>query len=141
MSGLERFVAAQDDIYDQALRELRAGAKRSHWMWFIFPQLYGLGQSATARLYGIVDLAEAQAYMTDPVLGPRLHECTGAMLDWAGRLTAEEILGPVDALKFASSMTLFDVAGGGDSFGRALDTFRSGERDEQTLDMLRSGVT
>lgn len=141
MSGLERFVAAQGDIYDQALHELRAGAKRSHWMWFIFPQLYGLGQSATARLYGIADLAEAQAYLADPVLGPRLNECTGAMLGWAGRLTAVEILGPVDALKFASSMTLFDVAGGGDRFGRALDTFRSGKRDEQTLGMLRSGVT
>lgn len=140
MSGLERFIAAQGGVYDQALRELRAGAKRSHWMWFVFPQLVGLGHSATARLYGIADMREAQAYLADPVLGPRLAECTDAMLGWAGRLTAVEILGHVDALKFASSMTLFEAAGGKGSFGQALDAFRGGERDDQTLGMLRSDV-
>lgn len=140
MAGLDRFVAAQAGTYDRALRELRAGAKQSHWMWFIFPQLAGLGRSPTARLYGIADLAEAQAYLADPLLGPRLAECTDAMAGWAGVLTAVEILGQVDALKFTSSMTLFEAAGGGERFGFALDAFHGGERDGQTLAMLHKGT-
>lgn len=136
MAGLDRFVTAQRGIYDQALRELRAGNKQSHWMWFIFPQLTGLGRSATARLYGIAGLEEAWGYLADPVLGPRLAECTDAMLGWAGKRGAVEILGHVDALKFASSMTLFEAAAGGDRFGHALDIFYSGERDGQTLSLL-----
>lgn len=136
MVGLERFTEAQRDIYDTALGELRAGAKRSHWMWFIFPQLAGLGRSGTARFYGIADLAEARAYLADPVLGARLGECTDAMLGWAGRRNAVEILGHIDALKFASSMTLFEAAGGGERFGQALDAFYGGERDRLTAGML-----
>jgi uncharacterized protein (DUF1810 family) len=139
MTGLERFIEAQRGTYDQALRELRAGNKQSPWMWFIFPQLAGLGRSSTARFYGIAGLDEARAYLADPVLGSRLGECTGAMLGWAGRLTAVEILGHVDALKFASSMTLFEAAGGAESFGQALDTFYRGDRDGQTLAMLGGG--
>jgi uncharacterized protein (DUF1810 family) len=131
--GLERFLEGQRGAYDQALRELRAGDKQSHWMWFIFPQLAALGRSATARFYGISDLAEAQAYLADPVLGPRLGKCTDAMLGWSGKLTAVEILGHVDALKFASCMTLFESAGGGPQFGEALDAFNGGERDKLTL--------
>ena len=140
MAGLERFIEAQQGTYEQALRELRAGNKQSHWMWFIFPQLAGLGRSSTARFYGIEGLDEARAYLADPVLGPRLGECTGAMLGWAEKLTAAEVLGHVDALKFASSMTLFEAAGGDASYGQALDTFYSGERDGQTLAMLGGGA-
>jgi uncharacterized protein (DUF1810 family) len=105
VAGLERFVEAQRPIHDQALGELRAGAKRSHWMWFVFPQIAGLGRSPTARRYALRDAVEARAYLTHPVLGARLRECTEAMLGWAGRKSAEVILGPVDAKKFASSMT------------------------------------
>jgi uncharacterized protein (DUF1810 family) len=139
MAGLERFIAAQRDIYGRALRELRAGDKQSHWMWFIFPQLAGLGRSATARFYGIADLAEAQSYLADPVLGPRLAECTEAMFGWAAKRRAVDILGHVDALKFASSMTLFEAAGGAPHFGLALDAFLGGERDGHTLEMLAEG--
>jgi uncharacterized protein (DUF1810 family) len=135
--GLERFVEAQRSIYDQALDELRAGAKQSHWMWFVFPQIAGLGLSPTARFYAIADAVEARAYLTHPVLGPRLGECTEAMLGWAGRKTAEAILGPVDAMKFTSSMTLFDAVAEDDHrFARALAAFRHGERDSLTLELL-----
>jgi uncharacterized protein (DUF1810 family) len=135
--GLERFVEAQRSIYDRALDELRAGAKQSHWMWFVFPQIAGLGLSPTARLYAIADAVEARAYLTHPVLGPRLGECTEAMLGWAGRKTAEAILGPVDAMKFTSSMTLFDAVAEDDHrFARALAAFRHGERDSLTLELL-----
>ena len=138
MAGLERFVSAQHGIYAQALAELRAGAKRSHWMWFIFPQIAGLGQSETARFYAIADLAEAREYLGHPLLGPRLEECTGAMLAWAGRRSAETILGHIDALKFRSSMTLFEAAGSGESCSRALDAFCAGIPDTRTLDLLGS---
>ncbi len=110
MDDLARFRAAQDGVYDGALRELRAGRKTGHWMWFIFPQLRGLGRSATATRFGIADLAEARAYLRDPVLGPRLAACAGALLGH-GTATAEDILGPVDALKLRSSATLFRAAG------------------------------
>lgn len=134
--SLERFATAQDPAYSRALAELRAGDKRSHWMWFVFPQIAGLGHSDMARRYAIADLAEAQAYLAHPVLGPRLLECTKAMLDWAGNRNAEETLGSIDALKFASSMTLFEAAGGSAEFGRALDAFYTGRRDARTLDLL-----
>jgi uncharacterized protein (DUF1810 family) len=138
LSGLERFVEAQRPTYDQALAELRAGAKRSHWMWFVFPQIAGLGRSPTARLYAIGDAVEAAAYLAHPLLGARLRECTTAMLGWAGRSGAEAILGPVDAVKFKSSMTLFDaVAGAPDNpFAHALAAFCQGERDPLTLERL-----
>ena len=138
-SGLERFVAAQRDLYDQALRELRAGDKQSHWMWFVFPQLAALGRSATAKFYGIGDLAEAQAYLADPRLSGRLRRCTEVVLSWAGRREAIEIFGSIDALKFASSMTLFEAAGGGSLYGQALDAFYAGQRDEATLALLGQG--
>lgn len=136
MSDLERFVEAQAPVYATALRELRAGEKRSHWMWFTFPQLAGLGRSATARHFGLAGLEEARAYLGHPLLGARLAECTDAMLRWPGRRSAEAILGPVDALKFASSMTLFEKAGGGARFAAALDGFYGGRRDALTLDLL-----
>jgi uncharacterized protein (DUF1810 family) len=135
--GLERFVEAQRPIYGQALAELHAGAKRGHWMWFIFPQIAGLGGSPTARFYAISDAVEASAYLPHEVLGPRLRECTSAMLDWAGRKSGEAVLGPIDALKFVSSMTLFDaVAGDDDCFARALAAFNRGERDPLTIERL-----
>jgi uncharacterized protein (DUF1810 family) len=136
-AGLERFVEAQRPIYDQALGELIAGAKRSHWMWFIFPQIAGLGRSLTAQRYAIRDEVEARTYLAHLLLGPRLRESTEAMLGWAGRRSAETILGPVDALKFVSSMTLFDALAEGEGpFARALAVFNRGERDPQTLERL-----
>lgn len=135
--GLERFVEAQRPVYETALAELRAGAKRSHWMWFIFPQVAGLGRSPTAQFYAIADPVEATAFLLHDLLGARLRECTRAMLGWAGRKSAEDILGPVDALKFVSSMTLFDaVAEENDLFARALAAFNHGERDPLTLERL-----
>jgi uncharacterized protein (DUF1810 family) len=138
LSGLERFVEAQRPVYDQALAELSGGVKRSHWMWFVFPQIAGLGRSPTAQRYAIRDEVEARSYLTHPLLGARLRECTAAMLGWAGRRSAEAILGSVDALKFASSMTLFDaVADEPDNpFARALAAFNAGERDPLTLERL-----
>lgn len=137
--SLARFHTAEQGVHEAALAELRAGAKRGHWMWFVFPQLAGLGRSETARYYAIADLGEARDYLADPLLAARLAECTRAMLGWAGRRSAEAILGPVDAMKFASSMTLFEAAGGGALFGEALDAFFAGNRDEATLSLLRSG--
>jgi len=104
--GLQRFVDAQEDVYDDALSELGSGRKRSHWMWFIFPQLRGLGHSRLATRFGIDGLEEARAYLAHPVLGPRLRECTALVNQTDGR-SIEEILGDVDAMKFRSSMTLF----------------------------------
>lgn len=127
---------AQAEAYPRALAELRAGAKRSHWMWFVFPQFAGLGSSDMAQHYAIKAGCEAEAYLAHPILGARLAECTDAMLDWRGQRTAEAILGSVDALKFASSMTLFEAAGGGDRFARALDAFYTGRRDARTLELL-----
>jgi uncharacterized protein (DUF1810 family) len=108
---LERFVAAQDrgGTYERAVAELRAGAKVSHWMWFVFPQVAGLGMSAMAREFAISSVAEARAYLAHPVLGPRLRECARIVADTEGR-TAERIFGPVDAMKLRSSMTLFEAA-------------------------------
>jgi len=107
---LDRFVRAQADSYDTALAELVAGAKRSHWMWYIFPQIAGLGHSATAIRYAITDLDEARAYLAHPLLGPRYLACADALLHHAGRDTAA-IMGAVDAIKLRSSLTLFDAAG------------------------------
>jgi uncharacterized protein (DUF1810 family) len=133
---LERFVAAQDGVYAQALAELRRGAKRSHWMWFIFPQIAGLGQSAMARTYAIASADEARAYLAHPVLGPRLIEATGAVTAAAG--SAEAILGGIDAVKLRSSMTLFAaVADDPTPFRAALERFFGGEDDPATLGLLR----
>lgn len=133
---LARFVAAQSGVYDLALAELRSGQKRTHWMWFVLPQLRGLGHSMMADRYGLEDLGEAKAYLRHEILGGRLTECVDTILGHAERRTAAEILGVVDAIKFHSSLTLFEAAGGGALFGAALDAFYKGERDRRTLAML-----
>ena len=135
---LDRFVAAQDPVIDQVRAELTAGRKRSHWMWFVFPQLRGLGQSAMAQHYGLVSLAEARAYLAHPVLGNRLRDCTALVIAVQGR-SAEEILGSVDALKFRSCMTLFAAAEPGeDLFRMALDRYYAGVEDPRTLELLQA---
>ena len=137
MAGsLDRFVRAQASTWDAALAEITAGAKHGHWIWFIFPQLAGLGLSSTARHYAIEDLAEARAYLAHPVLGPRLIEATRAMLAHRDR-RPEAILGTIDAMKLRSSLTLFEAAGGDPLFGEAIDAFYEGERDGMTLALLR----
>jgi uncharacterized protein (DUF1810 family) len=134
--NLQRFIDAQDGVIETALAELRSGRKRSHWMWFIFPQLAGLGRSATAQYYGIASLDEARAYLDHPLLGSRLREAVGAVLPWASRRSAERILGPVDAMKLRSSLTLFEQAEPGGVFAEALAGFYGGEGDERTLALL-----
>lgn len=127
MTDLSRFRDAQEEVYDTALAELRAGRKRSHWMWFVFPQLRGLGRSPTAQHYGIDGLAEARAYLADPVLGPRLVEAARAVLAHRGRDPAD-IMGSVDAMKLRSSATLFEAAGGNPVFGEIVEAFYDGVR-------------
>src|SRR5438477_6206546 len=105
---LDRFVVAQAEIYSRALAELKAGRKQSHWMWFIFPQLAGLGRSPTARFYAITGVDEAGAYLKHPLLGRGLRQSVDALMRWAGKRSAERILGPIDAMKLRSSLTLFD---------------------------------
>jgi len=135
---LERFVTAQDSggTYRRALAELRAGRKTSHWMWFIFPQVAGLGFSSMAQRFAISGIAEARAYLGHPVLGPRLRECAGALIAVEDS-TADRILGPVDAMKLRSSMTLFAAAGPQDTaFGEVLTRYFDGRPDEATLARL-----
>ena len=136
--SLERFVDAQDDddTYERALAEVRAGRKVTHWMWFVFPQLEALGHSSTAKYFGIVDLAEAQSYLAHPVLGTRLRECAAAAADIEpGRI--EEAFGPIDTMKLRSSMTLFEAAGPDEpTFSAVLDTHFEGNRDQSTLTLL-----
>jgi uncharacterized protein (DUF1810 family) len=135
--ALQRFVDAQASTYRQALAELRRGRKTSHWMWFIFPQLKALGRSSTALHYGIASLDEARAYLAHPSLGPRLNECTKAILSHRSE-PAETILGHVDAMKLRSSMTLFEAAANGQGlFGAVLDAFYGSERDDLTLSLLQ----
>lgn len=134
--NLERFLHAQEDTYDTALAELRAGSKRSHWIWFIFPQLAGLGHSPTARFFGITSIDEARAYVDQPLLGHRLRDCVEAVSTWATSRTAEQILGPVDAMKLRSSLTLFDQVEPGAMFAEALDGFYGGNPDQRTLALL-----
>lgn len=137
---LQRFLTAQDPVIDTVLRELEAGRKRSHWMWFVFPQLRGLGASAMATHYGIGSLAEARAYLAHPVLGPRLVRCTDTVLAVAGR-SPHDIFGSPDDMKFRSSMTLFARASDDPEtvFGRALDRFCDGRPDAKTLALLDRG--
>jgi uncharacterized protein (DUF1810 family) len=132
---LDRFVEAQRPLYGQALSELRAGRKESHWMWFVFPQLRGLGRSPTSRLYGLASRQEAKDYLSHPLLGPRLRECIEAVNAVEGR-SAVEIFGSIDAMKLRSSATLFRVAGGGPPFERCLERFFGGEPDDHTLALL-----
>ena len=133
--NLQRFVDAQDGIFETALAELRAGAKQSHWMWFVFPQLADLGRSSTAKFYGIGGRDEAAGYLAHPLLGPRLLEAVEAILPWAHKRSAEQILGSIDAMKLRSSLTLFDAIEPGGLFARGLRAFYDGP-DEQTLALL-----
>ena len=134
--NLERFVLAQDTIYPQVVSELRSGMKTSHWMWFIFPQMRGLGRSPVSIEYAISSREEAAAYLQHPVLGPRLKECTQLVLDVENR-SAEEIFGSPDDMKLRSSMTLFaQVSADDDIFIRVLQQYFGGAPDQLTLDRL-----
>ncbi len=133
---LQRFADAQDRVYDAVVGELRSGQKRSHWIWFVFPQLRGLGHSPTAQHYGIASLDEARAYLMHEVLGPRLRECARLVADIEGR-SANDIFGWPDNLKVRSSMTLFARATDNDAEFRAvLDKFYNGEEDAATVELL-----
>lgn len=127
----EHFVQAQDRVYADVLRELRAGRKQSHWMWFVFPQIAGLGASAMAARYALADLDEARAYLADAIVGARLCECVALVNAINGR-TAHEIFGAPDDLKFRSCLTLFLLATGESVFRDGLDKFYGGERDPLT---------
>jgi uncharacterized protein (DUF1810 family) len=134
--NLGRFVEAQAPVYDRALAELKAGRKQSHWMWFVFPQIAGLGHSPMAQHYAIQNLAEARAYLAHPLLGARLRECAQAVLDVEGK-TAHEIFGSPDDLKFRSSMTLFAHAAPDEKlFRAALEKYFDGKEDALTLEKL-----
>ena len=138
---LQRFVSAQAPVFDTVLAELRAGRKRTHWMWFIFPQLRGLGHSPTAQFYGISSLAEARAYHADALLGPRLELCARIVLESRAR-SLHEIFGSPDDWKFRSCMTLFDIAAPeAPLFGQALDRWCAGERDERTRRLLTTDAS
>lgn len=136
--NLERFVTAQEPVLDTVLEELKAARKRTHWMWFIFPQLRELGRSSTAKFYGIASLEEASAYLGHSLLGPRLIRCTRTVLESQGR-SLPQIFGSPDDLKFGSSMTLFEAAASSEEarvFGMAIDRLCAGERDERTLHLI-----
>ena len=133
---LDKFVSAQARDYDTALAEIRSGRKRSHWMWYIFPQLQGLGFSPTAQYYGIRDLEQAKDYMAHPVLGPRLVEISGALLALPGS-NPSAVMGYPDDLKLCSCMTLFELAAPEEPvFGRVLEKYYGGRRDRMTLNLL-----
>lgn len=133
---LQRFTSAQERVYRDVLAELRGGRKRSHWMWFIFPQIEGLGYSATSKHYAIKSPQEARAYLQHPVLGARLVECAETILQLTGR-SASEIFGSPDDMKLRSSMTLFAAVADTDSvFARVLDKYFGGKPDQKTLDLL-----
>ena len=133
---LKRFAQAQSGDYEQALSELRGGRKRGHWIWYVLPQMRGLGMSSMSSRYGIASLDEAKAYLAHPVLGPRLCECVEAVCTHKG-MSAGQILGSLDAMKFRSCLTLFAEVDGPDSaFARALAQFFDNQRDPRTLDLL-----
>jgi uncharacterized protein (DUF1810 family) len=135
--NLSRFVQAQEDCYAQALAEIRSGRKRSHWMWYVFPQFDGLGYSSTSRRYSIKSVAEAEAYLRHPTVGPRLLECCEAALSVEGR-SALEIFGSPDEMKLRSCATLFAcVSPAGSVFDRLLDKYFQGRRDDRTLRLMR----
>jgi len=137
--GLDRFLSEQDSVYSSVISELRSGQKRSHWMWFIFPQIVGLGHSATAKFFAIANLDEARRYLEHPILGARLRECCEHVLSIKGR-TARDIFGYPDDLKLRSSMTLFESVDRDPSsvFTRVLETLYGGERDALTLRIVAS---
>lgn len=134
--GLNRFIGAQEKVYDRVLAELRSGSKRSHWMWYIFPQLDGLAHSTTSKYYAIKSREGAIAYLNHPVLGARIIECANTILAIEGK-TASEIFGYPDDLKLKSSMTLFSNVITDPIFARVLDKYFQGERDEKTLLLLK----
>lgn len=137
--SLQRFVDAQSDVYGAVLEELRRGRKRSHWMWFVFPQVRGLGSSATAQRYALDGVADARAYLSHPVLGPRLLACVDILLGLEGA-TAEAIFGHPDCLKLRSCLTLFALAAPAEArFGAALDKYFGGQADPLTLRALDNG--
>lgn len=134
---LTRFIEAQENDYEQALSEIRSGHKRSHWMWYIFPQYDGLGFSSTSKRYAIKSIAEAQAYLRHPVLGPRLVDCCEAAIAIEGR-SAAEVFGSPDDMKLRSCATLFAaVSPAGSVFERLLDKYFKGARDEKTLQLIK----
>ena len=137
---LMRFLSAQEDVYERALAELKGGQKRTHWMWYIFPQIDGLGYSPTAKRYSIKSIEEARQYLAHPVLGKRLLECTETVVALRGG-SASEIFGYPDDLKFKSAMTLFEkIAGPGSVFSSALDKYCHGRRDAATLRLLEKSA-
>ena len=133
--NLQRFVDAQAPVFDQVLHELETGKKRSHWMWFVFPQIKGLGQSETAKHYGIASKDEARAYLRHPVLGPRLIKCCKTINALTGK-TAEGVFGPIDAMKLRSSLTLFAAVSDDPIFQDCLDKYYNGKTDLRTLELL-----
>lgn len=133
---LDRFVDAQERVYPHVLREIKGGRKYTRWMWFIFPQIAGLGSSSMARLYAIASLDEAAAYMSHPLLSERLIECCEAVRDVKER-TAEQIFGWPDVLKLCSCLTLFDCVRPQSIFSQLLDQYYGGKRDEKTLELLK----
>jgi len=138
MNDLSRFVKAQTTTYDQALEEIRSGKKKSHWIWYIFPQLKGLGMSQTSEFYGIEDLEEAKAYLSDPVLGQRLKDITTALAELP-EYDPEKVLGYPDNLKVRSCMTLFHAADPDEKlFQLILDKYFDGQKDPKTMEMLNS---
>ena len=138
---LKRFLSAQEGVYERALAELKGGQKRTHWIWFIFPQIDGLGYSPTAKHYSIKSMEEARQYLDHPVLGKRLLECTEAVVALKDG-SVSEIFGFPDDMKFKSSMTLFEqIAGRGSVFSLALDKYCHGERDAMTLRLLEKSTS
>ena len=135
-TGLQRFIEAQNDSYDQALKEIRNGRKLTHWIWYIFPQIKGLGFSYNSEYYGITSLQEAKDYLENELLRKRLFEITESLLMHKGK-DIESIMGDIDALKLKSSMTLFDAVQPDDIFGEVLDEFYGGERCRITLEKIR----
>ena len=135
-TDLERFRQAQDRVYGRVLEELRAGRKRSHWIWFVFPQINGLGRSLMAQKYALTSVDEARTYLEDPILGRRLRECTEIVLGLDGR-SLSAIFGYPDDLKFRSCMTLFDLVAPDDVFRSALEKYCDGDPDPLTLDIVK----
>ena len=141
-TNLERFIEAHEEAYPKVLTELKQGTKQTHWMWFIFPQIRGLGRSSTAQFYGLDNKAEARAYLEHPVLGERLRTCTRAILRHAQTLKAADILGEIDACKLRSCMTLFSqVAPEEELWSNALRAFFLGRADPLTLNLLATSPT
>lgn len=133
--NLQRFIDAQNNVYEQVVKELRRGNKTTHWMWFIFPQIKGLGYSPTAIYYSISNLEEAKAYMENPILSNRLIECCQIILKLKGK-SANDIFGYTDAMKLKSSMTLFSLVSDNDVFNKVLDMYFKGEKDNETLKII-----